>query len=467
MRVIKRPTTSRRRRTHAGDDRGSIIVAMTVVLILFLIATATLARVMDGLTVAVKNRAYSSALGLADAGLSDALFRIDQQTAATSSFCVGQGCALQSVLALPGIQYRAIVPLYPNSNTPNPDEFIVQSEGSVNGELHALQAVVQRNEAAPFAAFAVNGITLNGHGSDTTITSSPPGNPAPIGSDGSIICHGGGHDGTSQQVYGGGSDNCPVPVRPPGSYDPAPPTLQCNSPFTYMDPCAWGNSSSSTSTGTWTPTETYVSDGTSNPEVVAQSCPSGNTFGNSSSTTPTQYAAGVYVCFGNVTFAGTVEVTNVTSGSGSGVTSTDDGDTDDGMQVFVFNTPKDPSPTVDMSGSTINPTQSARDFRLYVAGTSPTIKPGSGSAAATVTGLIWAPTASLTVNGGQMTIDGSLVVGSLTINGNPNLNLIYDYALADLVQQNWQVGDYTEIPVRCFSDNPTDSIPLTSSCPSV
>jgi Tfp pilus assembly protein PilX len=117
---------------------------MTVVLILFLIATATLARVMDGLTVSVKNRAYSSALGLADAGLSDALFRIDQQTAATSSFCVGSSstCTLSAVPALPGIQYRAIVPDYPNSTTPNPDEFFVQSEGSINGQLHALQAVV-------------------------------------------------------------------------------------------------------------------------------------------------------------------------------------------------------------------------------------------------------------------------------------------------------------------------------------
>jgi hypothetical protein len=465
MRVIKRPTANSTSGNHVPDDRGSIIVAMTVVLILFLIATATLARVMDGLTVSVKNRAYSSALGLADAGLSDALFRIDQQTAATTSFCVGPTCTLSAVPALQGIQYRAIVPDYPNSTTPNPDEFIVQSEGSVNGQLHALQAVIQRNEAAPFAAFAVNGITLNGHGSSTTIDSSPPGNPAPIGSDGSIICNGAGNDGTSQQVYGGGSDNCPVPIRPPGTYDPAPPTLQCNSPFTYMSPCAWGDSSSSTSTSTWAPTQTYVSDGTSNPEVVAQTCPSGNQFGQSGQTT--QYPAGVYVCFGDVTFSGTIDVTNVTSGTGSGVTSTDDGDGDDGMQVFVFNAPGDPSPTVNLSGATINGTQPAQDFRLYVAGTSPTINPGNGNSVTAVTGLIWAPTGSLTVNGGQLTLDGSLVIGNLTINGNPNLKLTYDYGLTDLVQQNWQVGDYTEIPVRCFSDSPTDSIPLGSGCPSV
>jgi hypothetical protein len=186
-----------------------------------------------------------------------------------------------------------------------------------------------------------------------------------------------------------------------------------------------------------------VSDGTSNPEVVAHSCPNSNTFG------PGSYPAGVYVCFGDVTFSGTVDVTNVTSGTGSGVTSTDDGDSDDGMQVFVFNTPGDPSPTVDLSGATVNGTQPAKDFRLYVAGTSPLINPGNGNSTTTVTGLIWAPTGSLTVNSGKLTLDGSLVIGSLTINGNPNLTLTYDYGLTDLVQQNWQVGDYTEIPMRC------------------
>jgi hypothetical protein len=418
-----------------GEERGSIIIAMTVILILFLVAVGTLARVLDGLTVSSKTRDFSSALGVAEAGVSDALFRIDQQTGATSSFCIGSdpACALSSVPALAGVQYRAIVPDYPGSSTPDPDEFIIQAEGTVRGIPHAVQVLVQRDLAAQFAAFAITGITLNGRGSNTSITNGP------IGSDGSIICNGGGNDGTSQDVFGGGSDNCPVPVHPPGSYNPQPPTQTCPPRgFTFMAPCVPTGSS-------------------------LQPCPSNNTFSTG------LYLTGVYVCSGDVTFSGTVTVAPpvLDGDKDDAVTSTDDGDSDDGMQVFVFPTSSDPSPTVNMSGATINPTQPATDFRLYVAGTAPTINPGTGSAAATVTGLIWAPTGSLTVDGGQMTVTGSLVLANMTINGNPNLTITYDYSLNNLVQQDWQAGDFTEIPVSCFSDSLTAAVPVSANCPAV
>jgi hypothetical protein len=84
-----------------------------------------------------------------------------------------------------------------------------------------------------------------------------------------------------------------------------------------------------------------------------------------------------------------------------------------------------------------------------------------------VTGLIWAPTGSLTVNGGQLTVTGSVVLANMTINGNPNLTITYDYSLNQLVQQDWQAGDFTEIPVSCFSDSLTAAVPVSANCPAV
>jgi len=406
-----------------------------VLLILSLLALGTIARTLGALSQAARNAHYAGALGVADGGLSDALFQIDQQTSSSSSFCAGagSGCALSSLPSAPEAQYRAIVPDYPNTSVQDPNEFVVQSEGIVNGVPHAVQALVERDAAAQFVTFGVSSITLHGHGSNSSITGGP------IGSDGSITCDGGGNDGTSQQVYGGGSNNCPIPVAPPGSYQPQAPAQTCpQNGFSFMAPC--------------------VPSG-----ATLEGCPASNTF-----TTGT-YSEGVYECFGDVSFANstvTVSAPVNDGDGGGGVTSTDDGDGDDGMQVFVFPTTGDPSPTVSMSGAVINPTEPSRDFRLYVAGSAPTIDPGNGSHAMTMTGLLWAPTASMTVNGGQMTFTGSIVVNTFTVNGNPNLTLTYDTGLEALLQQDWRVTDYTEIPVLCFSDNLTDALPLSSSCPS-
>jgi hypothetical protein len=428
-----------RRRVGARkhEERGSIVVAVLVMLILMLLALGTLTRTLGALSHAAKTENYNGALGVADAGLSDALFRIDQQTSSSYSFCVGSdpSCNLSSLSSVSGAQYRALVPDYPNTAVQDPNEFVVQSEGILKGVPHAIQATIVRDEAAQFAAFAVTSITLNGHGSNASISDGP------IGSDGSITCNGGGNDGTDQQVFGGGSNNCPIPIAPPGSYQPQAPAQTCPaSGFSFMAPC--------------------VPSG-----ATMQACPAGNTFVTGT------YNPGVYECLGDVSFSGaTVTVAaGASDGDGDeGVTSSDDGDPDDGMQVFVFPTAGDPSPTISLSNADINPTEPSIDFRLYVAGgSSTTIDPGNGSSAVSATGLLWAPTASLTVNGGQMTWTGSIVVNTLTVNGNPNLAITYDTALQDLLQQDWRVNDYTEIPAaQCFSDSLSASFPLSSACPS-
>ncbi len=96
--------------TRARDERGNIIVVMAVIMVLLFLSIAVVARTASGLHSTRQGQDFSAALANADAGLSDALFRIDQlgnDPAAT--FCVGNNvaCTVSSVPGAPGAQYTA------------------------------------------------------------------------------------------------------------------------------------------------------------------------------------------------------------------------------------------------------------------------------------------------------------------------------------------------------------------------
>ena len=73
-------------------------------------SVAVVARTIAGLTSTRQGQDFSAALANADAGVSDALFRIDQLgTAPAATFCVGTNaaCTVASVPGAPGVQYTA------------------------------------------------------------------------------------------------------------------------------------------------------------------------------------------------------------------------------------------------------------------------------------------------------------------------------------------------------------------------
>jgi hypothetical protein len=91
------------------------------------------------------------------------------------------------------------------------------------------------------------------------------------------------------------------------------------------------------------------------------------------------------------------------------------------------------------------PTTKSTDFQLLKAGTG-SFNVGTGSHAAKVNGIVYAPSSSITVDGGNMFFSGSLTVNQLNVNGNPNFNFYYDDAISTVVTSSWKVSGWHEIP---------------------
>jgi hypothetical protein len=393
---------TRRRRPLGGrgDERGSVLIAITVVMVITTLTMAVFARTVEDLTNVRVNQDVNAAQAQADAGLSDALFRIDQYgTTDSTSFCVGGSakCTVGSVPGAPGVSYSAV--------TQDNNTYQVTSEGTINGRTRVIQATVQRDPAYPFAIFGNGDVTFNGNGSGTIQGTDANGNPdsnlqADVGSNGTITCNSGANEGNGQISYQDSWKGCPSQIPGTGTYQPQDPvtSASCPSPNTN-DP----------------PVPCLPSSG-------VNACPANGTF--------TGTISGTYYCTTAVTFSGTVTVSGsaavyVIPAAGTGVNAT-------------------------MSGASINVGGDPRNFALYVAGTG-TVDTGNGANAAQVAGLLYAPSASITTNGCKMSLTGALVIGTFTCNGGPNLVVNYDSQMASVLQQNWTVKDYSFLPANKFS----------------
>lgn len=385
-------------------ERGSIIVALCVIMVLTLFSVAVLARSLSALAAVRQNQDFSASLAQADAGLSDALFRIDQfGDRDIDSFCVGKNakCFPTALPAAPTVSYDAVKA---DDNT-----FTVTALGDVNNRPHAIKATVIRSVLYPFAIFGNGDVTFNGNGSGTIQATLPNGNRDPdrlaaVGSNATVTCNSGASEGDRQVSYKNSWKGCPVQVAGVGTYVPKDPVVaaSCPSPNTNVPPvpCL--------------------------PPSGVLPCPSGGVFGATGS-----IGAGTYYCTAAVTFASAAPI--AMNGP---------------VRIFVI--PPSGAADVQLADSTINPGGDPRNFALYVAGAG-TINLGNGAHYATVTGTIWAPSANITSNGCQMVLTGALVIGIYTCNGGPNLTVNYDSRLQTLVSPGWTVVNYTEIPSSLFS----------------
>src|SRR5439155_12388617 len=130
-RDVSMHTLRQMRASDRWDERGSIYIAITVIMVLALISAAVIARTTAGLHSTRKGQDFSAALANADAGVSDALFRVDQLgNAAATTFCVGNNaaCTVASVPGAPGVQYTA--------RRVDDNTYLVLSKGLVNGQPH-------------------------------------------------------------------------------------------------------------------------------------------------------------------------------------------------------------------------------------------------------------------------------------------------------------------------------------------
>ena len=175
------------RRVGRTQD-GSLVLAMGVLMVLTFLSLALLARSIATVRSVRRTQDFSAALAVADSGLSDALFEIDQNRSATFSKTVAVGTGSATYTAT-----------YVDANT-----WTVRSQGTSTGVTHALQATVSRQVAFPYAIFTNQDMTFNGNGgqnvtSYNSATGATNTHHAVIGSNHAITLNGGG--GGDEQDY--------------------------------------------------------------------------------------------------------------------------------------------------------------------------------------------------------------------------------------------------------------------------
>lgn len=401
------------RRPPTRDERGSMIVSVGVMMVLTLLSAAVVTRTVAGMQSTRQGQDFSAALAAADAGVSDALFRIDQfGRSAAADFCVGPhpGCSIAAVPGAPGVEYTA---RRIDTNT-----FLVRSKGTVNGQPHAVEALVSRAYDFPYAIFTRVSLSFNGNTGDydpstgvgpiKTVDSDNNVvlEPAPVvASNGQISCHGSDSPAAQQTYFRGGGTNCSNGGLLSGTYSPKDPTTTCPAPVNVpTTPCR---------------------------PADASPCPAVN------GTLPGSLLPGVYACSqadlgGGTTLRFPSVFTVGTGGANGGV-----------VELFVI--PTDSTRiTVSIADAVVNQGGNPAHLRVYLAGGR--INPGNGGSSGDFTGILYAPSADEVNPSCGANWRGAVVAQSFTCNGGPHLDVRYDDRIRNVVSSSWTVTDYTEIP---------------------
>ncbi len=418
-------------RCRLGDQQGTLMVGVGVLATMLLLSATVVTRTTSNLTNVRRTQDYSAALATADAGVADALFRLDQGMAATFS---GSGTAGEDAFAYSATKI-------------DQNHWRIVSRGTVEGVPHTVQADVTRDAQYPYALFTEQDLTFHGNGganisSYNSSTGATNTGNAFIGSNHSITVNGGGGgDGQHYFTPEGSCSGCANPLQRPG-------------PRKITDP---GRPPS------------------------AQPCPVGGVFGVlHNGVVEINGAGGVPFDCANqdVSFLeppwcvddddddndgmnddadaddDNDDIADIDDADddNDGIADTDDADDDDGgcKSVRIVNGPvviylDGDDRTVDLDSISINLGGKASDLQILMAGTG-TIDVGNGSHVGDFTGILYAPKADMVINGGQLEVDGTMTLNSLTVNGNPNFDLRYDDALIEIVSTNWVVVDYQEVP---------------------
>ena len=424
----------RRLRHEAGDDRGSMVIAISVIMVLSALGAAVALRAVGAAFVSVGNQDAASAVSQADAGLADALYRIDQGTTGTgagTAFCVEAGdpkCIAASVPAAPGVSYLA--------TQVSGTDWLVRSVATVNGMKAAVEGHVTQQSAYPFALFGGTSLDFNGKAAQSFSSyspSSPAGsaagqaNPDPngavtVGSNGGITCPGQLGSNVTVMYYGAGGVGSTASSAC-GTYRSVSSRYYLSSPTAPADafPCP------GTGTG-------------------------GTELGSGFAGAPTLLPPGTYLCNNPVTFSGVLEVGGP-------------------VQLYVILDPStygSSTPAVTIApGSYVNDRSdycanggatgcavppdlpTSQNLEIWTNGTG-----AFGAAAGSgfyLGAVVHAPAASVSGDGCQSHYYGSLVVDTLACTGGPGLFVSYDTSLSTDYGP-WTQGAYTQINPSAFTD---------------
>jgi hypothetical protein len=442
--MLTRPRDSFRAalRVRRGDERGSLIVAMTVIMIVVLLSSLIFAKVIGNQQIILSRQHVYSGVTGADAALSDALFRIDQggsevQGPTAGVFCFKAGdpqCITASSSTgtqLDGVEYVArTVPA--GTDPSQATEWVVQAIGNAATGFHgAVQETLSRGSKYPFALFGKEGLTFTGNSQGGNFGTFTPGAPGVgsytacsntvssppcllLGSNGSITCNGPSPLGVSGIIFatgnGGGSDSCGTATSQNKVWqvpDAQPPS---GGTYTCPDGGQLGSGYGSGPNG-----NEYIAPGT---YVCTSPVSISGTVMDSSTTDPVQ----LYIMTGSnysnfLTIAGNSQInTTIPFGSlNNGSPGPPSGSTMPDPQLFqVF------------SNSDGNLTSDGVSNGFIFAG------------------ILYAPDAYLTNNGCKSSFLGSVTINTYTCNGSPNLNFWYDSQL-QYDFGAWQVSGFQQI----------------------
>jgi Tfp pilus assembly protein PilX len=408
-------------RRRGTDERGSLVVALMIILVCFTLGSALVMGAIAGDKTALNNQHHDTALEAAQAGVADALFRLDQlpDTGTPSSFCVAATPSVSCLVpvaggvpGIPGVSYSA-------SFNPSANAFTIRSEAVVGNTDAAVQATATRASQFPFALFGNSGLTFNGNASNgfdtydeaaySTSPSSPnpnPEGPVAIGSNGSITCNG--------------------------------PGLASNVTAEYYS----GGGGISGSCGTASPQPTQISLPVPSAPTSYSDCPNDGQLGADYGY-PT-IAPGTYLCTSPITIGGALAVAAAT--------------TADPVKIYVIlpagsNTSSTTAVAISSDAVVNAQTSYTAGEPLPVAGAFQILSNATGEVGGSngqgyvFGGIIDAPNAYLVGDGCKSVYYGALVLNTLTCNGGPHLAVHYDDQLGQLYTA-WSISGYTDIPAN-------------------
>jgi hypothetical protein len=422
-------------------DRGSLVIALAIILILGMLASAVTLRAIGAAFISAGHQHAAAAVSQADAGLADALFRIDEgQTGSGSAFCVKPGdskCLAASVPAAPGVSYLA--------TQVSATDWKVESTATVNGQTAAVQGEVTQQLEYPFVLFGKRLLDFRGFASSGFSTYDPnaPGsasNPNPngdvsIGSNGTITCNGGLGTNVAVAYYGTGGV-ASTGTSACGSYQSYPNLYYLPTPAAPDNPLPCPGITGTVAEGS---TQTVASElGTGFPGA------------------PTTIAAGNYLCTtpvamkGVVTIVGAVQLNIILDGTYDSSTQAliiVGGST--GTGLTYINDPYDACLAGAITGCHPTPNLPTSQNLQILTNSTGTVGNDAGQGYY-LGAILYAPLASLTQDGCKSHYYGTVVISALTCSGGPNLFVSYDSTLST-VYGPWTPGAYSQINPATFT----------------
>jgi hypothetical protein len=430
--AIKRPHF-----TDRGDD-GNLVIVMSIILVLVTLSSLLFARILGNNEIIRARQSTFSGVTGADAGLSDALFRIDQggsDVGTSGVFCLSlnpqnSNCAVTAGASNPqlsGIEYVART--VPAGTAPSAaTEWIVQSIGEAQTGLHgAVQETLTRSSKFPFAIFANKQLTISGNSTSNV-------------------------DFGSYSVNGGFSACSNTVASPPCVYIGSNGPVSCTGPSPVSVVGVFYNSGSgggSDSCGTAQGKNTAYTNNPQQPPPGTWTCPNGGSLGSGNG-----YGSippGTYVCNAPINVSGTLTVGScapagscdpnvylyVMTGSSYQNFMTVAADSQINTSIAYSSLANGSGPP---QGSTLPNSQL---FQLY-SDSSGNLTTNGNSDGFVFGGILYAPNAFLTANGCKSYFFGSVDVNTYTCHGGPNLAFYYDATLQS-DYGSWQVTNYQQI----------------------